>query len=42
MTKTSGPNPACGGTNGSLYMRTVIRQTLDAYGCIPTPPLFMP
>jgi hypothetical protein len=23
MTKTAGPNPACGGTNQSLYMRTV-------------------
>jgi hypothetical protein len=24
MTKTQGPNPACGGTNQSLYMRTVV------------------
>jgi hypothetical protein len=27
MTKTAGPNTACGGTNSSLYMRTVVQGT---------------
>jgi hypothetical protein len=33
MTKTAGPNTACGGTNTSLYMRSVAPQYLDFYGC---------
>jgi hypothetical protein len=34
MTKTAGPNTACGGTNGSLYMRTVDAMEYDATGCM--------
>jgi hypothetical protein len=29
MTKTAGPNPACGGTNTSLYMRTMAQAWLE-------------
>jgi hypothetical protein len=31
MTKTAGPNTACGGTDTSLYMRTV--SGLHDWGC---------
>jgi hypothetical protein len=30
MTKTAGPNTACGGTNGGLYMRTVVPTTFSS------------
>jgi hypothetical protein len=34
MTKTAGLNPACGGTNTSLYMRTVKPLEIDTWNCI--------
>jgi hypothetical protein len=33
MTKTAGPNTACGGTNTSLYMRTASAITYNESGC---------